>query len=1078
MIFVKHSVLVFRILKWVLLVSFAVFVIASTFGMIHERGKAVLVAQASTQASVEQNLGAISVALWMYDKATMDALLTGFVQSRSVVLAEFLTSKGTLAEVRKPGFTGSVDKVLEVPIMSPDKTRLLGSLRISESYAEVNAQVVDTLITLVVTDLIKVVSLALVLFAIVYREIAKPLHQLAVEVSRLGHAESEPQIVLARKKTNSSNRDELDMLVAAINGFVAERGDEMRRRSEAEGNRLAAERALAESEENLAITLHSIGDAVIATDADGLITRMNLMAERLTGWTFADAVGHPLSEVFHIINAETREAVADPVQVVIAYAQVVGLAYHTVLLSRDGSEYRISDSAAPIRNAAGEIVGVVLVFSDITERYRAEEDLRQTRFSVDAASDALFWMTPDARVVDVNEAACRALGYSREDLLQMHLSDFDAQYDAERWSQQFDELRQCGSMTFESSHRARDGSVFPVEVVANYVKYGNEERNCSFIRDITARKQAEAALQEKEERWKFALEGSAEGVWDWNIQTGEVVFSRRWKEMAGYSDAEIANDLFEWTSRVHPDDWQKLSTALHEHVNGKTPAVEFEFRMLCKDGSWLWMLGRGMVVSRDAEGNALRMVGTNADISERKASADKIERLAFYDPLTSLPNRRLMLDRLEQALSSSARQNRQGALMLLDMDNFKTLNDTLGHDVGDQFLVEVAHRLQASVRECDTVARLGGDEFVVILEGLSQDEASLDKENLAAMQAENVARKILNAMSQTYQLDLSAGDDLKSARSYHCTSSIGITLFEGNAISADELMKRADTAMYQAKSAGRNAFRFFDPTMQAEVTARAALDNDLREALREGQFCLHYQPQVDQSGRWIGAEALVRWRHPLRGIIYPVEFIQQTELTGLILPLGDWVLESACTQLLAWASMPELSHLTVAVNVSARQFRQPEFVSKVLTIVERTGVDPKMLKLELTESLLLEDVEEVVAKMSALKAKGISFSLDDFGTGYSSLSYLKRLPLDQLKIDQSFVRDVLTDPNDATIARTIVALAKSMGMNVIAEGVETEAQRRFLAANGCMAYQGYLFGRPMPVDDFTQRAALSSNSVP
>ena len=463
-----------------------------------------------------------------------------------------------------------------------------------------------------------------------------------------------------------------------------------------------------------------------------------------------------------------------------------------------------------------------------------------------------------------------------------------------------------------------------------------------------------------------------------------------------------------------------------------------------------------------------------SDISERKASADKIERLAFYDPLTSLPNRRLMLDRLEQALSSSVRQSRQGALMLLDMDNFKTLNDTLGHDVGDQFLVEVACRLQASVRECDTVARLGGDEFVVILEGLSPDEVGLDKENLAAMQAESVARKILNAMSQTYQLDLSAGDGLKSARSYHCTSSIGITLFEGNAISADELMKRADTAMYQAKSAGRNAFRFFDPTMQAEVTARAALDNDLREALREGQFCLHYQPQVDQSGRWIGAEALVRWQHPLRGIVYPVEFIQQTELTGLILPLGDWVLESACAQLLAWASMPELSHLTVAVNVSARQFRQPEFVSKVLTIVERTGADAKMLKLELTESLLLEDVEEVIAKMSALKAEGIGFSLDDFGTGYSSLSYLKRLPLDQLKIDQSFVRDVLTDPNDATIARTIVALANSMGMNVIAEGVETEAQRRFLATNGCMTYQGYLFGRPMPVDDFTQSSRTMS----
>lgn len=1075
--FVKHSVLVFRILKWVLLVSLAVFVIASTFGMIHERSKAMQAAHATAQAAAAQSLGAVSVALWSFDRAAMDALLTGLVQSRSVVSARLMAADEMIAEVRKADFSGTVDREWELPVMSPDNSKVLGTLRISESYAEVNEQIVDTLITLVVTDLIKVVTLALVLFAIVYRAIAKPLHQLARDVGNLGHSEEEPRIVLARKQPSGANRDELDILVDSINGFVAERGEEMRRRSEAEGNRREAEQALAESEENLAITLHSIGDGVIATDAEGLVTRMNLTAERLTGWTFNEAVGRPLAEVFHIVNAETREPVADPVQMVIAYAQVVGLAYHTVLLSRDGAEYRISDSAAPIRNGAGDIVGVVLVFSDITERFRAEEVLLLTRFSVDAASDPLFWMTPEARLVDVNEAACRALGYSREELLHMHLSDFDVLYDAERWAQRFDELRQRGSITFESRHCTRDGKVFPVEVVANYVTYGNEERNCCFVRDITARKAAEAALKEKEERWKFALEGSAEGVWDWNIQGGEVVFSRRWKELIGYSDAEIANDLFEWTSRVHPDDWPRLMAALQAHIDGKTSSLETEFRMSCKDGSWLWMLGRGKVVSRDAEGKALRMVGTNADISERKASADKIERLAFYDPLTSLPNRRLMLDRLEQAVASAARHGRQGALMLLDMDNFKTLNDTLGHDVGDQFLVEVARRLQASVRECDTVARLGGDEFVVILEGLNPEEGRNDKDKLAAVQAENVARKILDAMSQTYQLSLAAGEGLSSSRSYHCTSSIGITLFEGNDVSVDELMKRADTAMYQAKGAGRNALRFFDPEMQAEVTARAALDNDLREALRDNQFCLHYQPQVDQSGRWIGAEALVRWNHPDRGIVYPAEFVQQAELTGLILPLGDWVISAACSQLAEWAVVPELSELTVAVNVSARQFRQPEFVSQVLAIVERSGANPKRLKLELTESLLLENYEDIIAKMEALKALGIGFSLDDFGTGYSSLAYLKRLPLDQLKIDQSFVRDVLIDQNDASIACTIVALANSMGMSVIAEGVETEAQRRFLAANGCLTYQGYLFGRPMPVADFC-KGAMARNALP
>jgi len=374
----------------------------------------------------------------------------------------------------------------------------------------------------------------------------------------------------------------------------------------------------------------------------------------------------------------------------------------------------------------------------------------------------------------------------------------------------------------------------------------------------------------------------------------------------------------------------------------------------------------------------------------------------------------------------------------------------------------VARRLEASVREGDTVARLCGDEFVVILEELKED-------SLAAMQAETVAMKILQAVSEPYHLDLSAGSGLKSSRSYHCTSSVGISLFHGKAVSADELLKRADTAMYQAKAAGGNAFCFFDPGMQAEVTARAALDNDLREALREAQFRLHYQPQVDQAGRWTGAEALVRWQHPQRGMVSPLEFIPQAELSGLILPLGDWVLEAACAQLMSWEGTPELSRLTLAVNVSARQFRQKDFVNRVLEIVERTGADSKKLKLELTESLLLDNVEDIIAKMTALKAHGIGFSLDDFGTGYSSLSYLKRLPLDQLKIDRSFVRDVLIDHNDAAIARTIVALARSMGLKVIAEGVETEEQRKFLAANGCTAYQGYLFGRPMPADDFLRR---------
>jgi diguanylate cyclase (GGDEF)-like protein len=439
------------------------------------------------------------------------------------------------------------------------------------------------------------------------------------------------------------------------------------------------------------------------------------------------------------------------------------------------------------------------------------------------------------------------------------------------------------------------------------------------------------------------------------------------------------------------------------------------------------------------------------DVTDLHLASAEIQSLAFYDPLTHLPNRRLLIDRLEQATASSARTGREAALLFIDLDHFKTLNDTLGHDVGDLLLQQVAQRLTSCVREGDTVARLGGDEFVVMLADLS--EQAVD----AATQVETVAKKILDALNQVYRL---------ATHEYRSTPSIGVTLFSGHGCAIDELLKQADIAMYQAKRAGRNTVRMFDPAMQAAISARAAMELDLRKALLEREFVLYYQPQVDASGRVIGAEALLRWRHPERGLVSPAEFIPLAEETGLILPLGQWVLETACTQLAAWTAMPETAHLSLAVNVSARQFSLPHFVQEVLAVIEQTGVPPTQLKLELTESLLLENAEEVIAKMLALKERGVSFSLDDFGTGYSSLSYLKRLPLDQLKIDRSFVRDILIDPNDAAIARTVVALGQSLGLAVIAEGVETEAQRGFLAANGCLTYQGYLFSPPLPAPEF------------
>jgi diguanylate cyclase (GGDEF)-like protein/PAS domain S-box-containing protein len=449
-------------------------------------------------------------------------------------------------------------------------------------------------------------------------------------------------------------------------------------------------------------------------------------------------------------------------------------------------------------------------------------------------------------------------------------------------------------------------------------------------------------------------------------------------------------------------------------------------------------------------------VTTITDISQRKAAEEEIQRLAFYDSLTQLPNRRLLLDRLQHALASSARNDRMGALLFLDLDNFKVLNDTLGHDKGDLLLQQVAHRLVACVREGDSVARLGGDEFVIVLEDLSLIAHE------AAAQAENVGEKILATLNTPYDL---------AGQKYHNTPSIGVTLFWGHLNSVDELMKYADLAMYEAKKAGRFTLRFFDPRMQASITARAELEKDLRDGLLQNQFLLYYQPQVDAAGRITGAEALLRWQQPQRGMVCPNEFIPLAEETGLILPLGLRILDSACQQLVLWGQQPHTAHLSIAINVSAAQLHQTDFVEQVLASLERTGADPQKLKLELTESLLFTNVETTIAKMLVLKGRGIRFSLDDFGTGYSSLSYLKRLPIDQLKIDQSFVRDLLVDADDVAIVRTIVALATSLDLLVMAEGVETEAQRACLALQGCDAYQGFLFGSPLPSADFEQLLA-------
>jgi diguanylate cyclase (GGDEF)-like protein/PAS domain S-box-containing protein len=582
-----------------------------------------------------------------------------------------------------------------------------------------------------------------------------------------------------------------------------------------------------------------------------------------------------------------------------------------------------------------------------------------------------------------------------------------------------------------------------LEVRTRLLEAGGRVRTFADVTDYLGTLQA---LRESEARWRSLTHLSSDWYWEQDANFRFVRFDGSAEREQGIPD-ETHYGLTRWElpdTAVATGAWHRHRKQLQAHE----VFHDFEMQRTTSDGAPIWVSISGEPIF-DAEGRFTGYRGIARNITERKKAEAEIQRLAFYDELTALPNRRLLLDRLKHATLGCAREECHGALLFLDLDNFKAINDTLGHEMGDRLLVQVAARLGSCVRAMDTVARLGGDEFVVILQHLHSAEPE------AAVEAEAIAQKIIASLNAPFQVD---------NREIHSTPSIGIALFSDARQPVHELLQRADLAMYQAKAQGRNTLCFFDPAMQAAASARSALEGDIRQGLQRNEFLLHYQPVVDAAGEVLGAEALVRWMHPQRGMVSPGEFIPLAEQTGLILPLGRRVMRLACEQLAQWAAMPGTAGWSVSVNVSAQEFRHPHFVQQVLDTLRESGASPRRLKLELTESLMLHDVEDSILKMQALRTLGVGFSLDDFGTGYSSLGYLKRLPLDQLKIDQSFVRDVLTDPNDAAIACTIITLASSLGLDVVAEGVETEGQRAFLLRNGCQQFQGYLFGRPGPAD--------------
>ncbi|WP_216351201.1 bifunctional diguanylate cyclase/phosphodiesterase [Leptolyngbya sp. 'hensonii'] len=565
------------------------------------------------------------------------------------------------------------------------------------------------------------------------------------------------------------------------------------------------------------------------------------------------------------------------------------------------------------------------------------------------------------------------------------------------------------------------------------------------VRDITEQRNAEAALRESEERYALAAQGANDGLWDWNLRSKVAYFSPRWKGMLGWMEEEISNKPEEWLSRIHPDDVDRVNRELKAHFDNMTSHFESEHRILHRDGKYRWVLSRGFAV-RDEEGQVYRIAGSQTDITERKVAEQQLIHDAFHDTLTNLPNRALFKDRLRQIMER-ARRHRDYifAVLFLDLDRFKVINDSLGHLVGDQLLTEIASRLRACLRTTDTVARLGGDEFAILLEEIS-----------VVSDATDVATRIQQELSRPFDLN---------GHEVFTTVSIGIALNAPDYDQPEDLLRDADTAMYRAKALGKARYQVFDQAMHVKAVTQLQVERDLRWAIDRQELSLRYQPIVSLgTGALLGFEALIRWQHPEQGFLSPDKFIPVAEETGLIIPIGFWVLREACRQMRIWQkTLKPNPPLVVSVNLSSKQIAHPNFVDSVRAILQETGLEGKFLKLEITESVILENADAAIDILQQIQSLGIQTAIDDFGTGYSSLSYLHRLPIDTLKIDRSFINRVDSDGDKLELVRTIVTLAWNLGMDVVAEGVETNMQLAQLKALKCEFAQGYLFSVPLDI---------------
>jgi diguanylate cyclase (GGDEF)-like protein/PAS domain S-box-containing protein len=689
---------------------------------------------------------------------------------------------------------------------------------------------------------------------------------------------------------------------------------------------------------------------------------------------------------------------------------------------------------------------------EIRRRRQADERFESEReFSaavLDNLTGAFYLVGSDGRMLRWNAAFADAVGYSDAEIGAMRPEDFISPGDRAAVVEAMREVLEHGrEMSLEGEILDRAGNVRPYLLTGRPVTIGGRVHMIGVARDITMRKRTEQQMVRAKERLDLALTSSSLALWDWDLQAGRVYFNQNWPEMLGDPAREAtfpAEEVLAWN---HPDDREVFRAALGNAAKGVSEEFDCEYRVPNAAGEWIWVHSRGKVTQRDADGRARRMTGTSTNITKRRAAEDRAEYLATRDALTGLPNRVLLHDRLEQAVVNAAREHGGFGFMFIDLDRFKTINDSLGHHVGDELLKGVATRLSTCVRASDTVARLGGDEFAVILENLSDDDG-----------AQQVAEKMIASMAAPMLLE---------GQSLNTSCSIGISLFPTDGRDSATLMKNADVAMYYAKEKGRNNYQFFSAEMNARAQERLSVENYLRLALRRQELVLHYQPRMKAAtGELVGVEALIRWQHPRRGLLTPDKFIDVAEDSGLIVPIGEWVLEAACAQLCAWRSRVR-PDLRLSVNLSVGQLVNGERLYRAIEkCVRGSGVEPAAIELEITESHLMQNIEEKAALLDRLGALGVGLAIDDFGTGYSSLSYLKRLPVDSIKIDSSFVRDIGVDPNDEAIITAILALAHSLRLSVVAEGVETEGQLKALQALGCDEYQGFLASPALSVADF------------